>query len=94
MYMTHSRQVVYFIRLHFLNYPYEVSGIGEIAIMQNEISVFHMWILVQVVYSVGIKHGAPALDPMNHISLLQQQFRKVSAVLSGNSGDESSFHLK
>jgi hypothetical protein len=55
--MAHGRQIVDFVGLDFLDQPYEVGTIGHIAIMQNEITVFDMGILVQMVNPIGIEQG-------------------------------------
>ena len=81
------RQVIDFVRLHLLDDPNQVRGVGQIAIMQFEPHVFLMRILIQMIDAIGIERGGAALDAVNRVALGQQKFGEIRAVLSGDAGD-------
>jgi hypothetical protein len=37
--------------------------------------------------AIGVERGGAAFDAVHGVSLRQQKFREISAILSGNSGD-------
>jgi hypothetical protein len=49
-------------------------------------------ILVEMVDAGGIEQRRPALDPMNLVALLEQEFGQVGPVLAGDPGDQCFFH--
>jgi hypothetical protein len=49
-------------------------------------------VLVDVIDTVGIDQGGAPLDPVYLVAFVQQQLRKVCAVLSGNAGYQSFLH--
>ena len=48
-------QVVDLVGLHLLHHPDQVGGIGQIAIMQNEITMIDVRVLVEMINPVGIE---------------------------------------
>ena len=50
-----------------------------------------MRILVKVVYPSGIEAAGPALNAVDHVAFLQEELRKIAAVLTGDTGDQGSF---
>ena len=48
-------------------------------------------ILVDVVYSIGIKAGGSPLNAVYFVTLLEQELREVGAVLSSDAGDKCGF---
>src|SRR5882757_1435760 len=56
--------------------------------MQFELYVLFVRVLVQMVNSIRIEGGGPPLHAMNAVPLGKQQFRQISTVLSGNSGNQ------
>ena len=52
--------------------------------MQNQITVFHMRVLIQMIDTVRIEHGRTTLDTMYRISFLNQELSKISPILSRN----------
>jgi hypothetical protein len=42
----------------------------------------------------GVECGSPADETVDGIALVQQEFRKIRAVLAGNAGDQCFFHNK
>ena len=90
--MALGRQIVDLVRLHLLDDPDQVGGIGQIAIVQNKPPVLFMRILVEVIDPVGVEQGGPSLDAVHLIAFFQQKFSQVGAVLTGDSGNECFFH--
>src|ERR1700722_13397698 len=58
--------------------------------MQLETDVFLVRILVQVIDSIGIERGCAALDAMNEVPLVEQEFGEIRAILSRNARDQRS----
>ena len=59
--------------------------------MQDEIPVGQVWVLVDMVNSVGIERRGASLDAVNLVSFAKQEFCQVGPVLTGNAGDECAF---
>jgi hypothetical protein len=79
-------KIVNFIRLHFLYNANEVGGIREIAVVQMQMHIALMRVLVQVVYAFCIEQGTPSFNAMNNVSLVQQEFTQIGAILAGDTG--------
>jgi hypothetical protein len=47
-----------------------------------------MRILIEMIDPIGIKQRRAALDPMNDVALSEQQFRKISSILSRYPGNQ------
>jgi hypothetical protein len=59
--------------------------------MEDESSVSDMRILVKVVDAIGVEQRTAPLDAMDGIAFAQQKLGQISSVLSGDTGDQSSF---
>ncbi len=90
--MALGAQVIDLIRLHLLDDPDQVGGIGEIAVVQHQAWIELVGILVEMIDAGGVEAAGPALDAMYHVALLQQQLRQIGAILAGDAGDEGAFH--
>lgn len=60
--------------------------------MQVHFGPGYVWIFVDMVNAVGVEQRASAFDAVYHVAFFQQKFRQVGTVLSGDSGNECSFH--
>ncbi len=89
--MAHCREVVYLIGLHLLHDAREVHRVGHIAVVQYEIALLQVRILVDMVYSLGVKHRCTTLYAVYRVSLFQEVFAQVCAVLPGHAGDQCYF---
>ncbi|MOA38401.1 hypothetical protein D3C78_1600830 [compost metagenome] len=58
--------------------------------MQRQVVPFIMRVMVEVVDTVGIEQRTPTFNTMYCIAFTQQQFREVSAVLSGDARNQCS----
>ena len=64
----HGRQVVDFVRLHLLDDADQVGGVGEIAVVEDEVAVFHVRILVEVVDAVGVEERRAAFHAVDDVA--------------------------
>ncbi len=53
--MALGGEVVYLVRLGFLDDPDKVRGVGQVAVVHEEIYVSLVGIFVQVVYALGVE---------------------------------------
>lgn len=60
--------------------------------MQEQASVRLMWIDVEVIDPRCVEGRGSTNQPVDLVSLVQQQFGEIRAVLSGDSGNERSLH--
>ena len=73
--MALGGQIVNFVGLYLLNDADQVGGIGEVAIVQDEVAVVDVRILIQMVDAVSVEGRGAPFDSMNDIVLSEQQFR-------------------
>ena len=57
--------------------------------MQLEIGILYVWILVDVIDTLGVEGTGAAFNAMYHVAFFQQEFGQVRAVLASDAGDES-----
>lgn len=93
LHMALGRQVVDFVRLHFLHDADQVAGVRKIPVVQYELAAFLVRPLVKMVDTVRIEQGRTALDAVDFVALVQKEFRQIGAVLTGDAGDECFFHI-
>ena len=88
-------EVVDLVGLYFLDDARQVGGVGQVAVMQDEILVLDMMVLVDVVHPLGIEQRGAALDAVHFITLFQQQLRQIGAVLTCDARDQRflTFHF-
>ena len=68
--MALCAEVIDFIGLCFLHDANEVARVAQVAIVQLEVGMLHMWILVDVVHALGVEQRRTALDAVNNVALL------------------------
>jgi hypothetical protein len=69
------------------------SRIGEIAIMEVEPLVFDMRILIDILDATSVERRGPALEAVYDIALFKQKSGQVSAILTGDTGDQRDFRI-
>ena len=89
--MAVGTKVVDLIGLHLLDDPDQVGAICEIAVMKDQPGVVLMGVLIKVIDPGGVETACSSLNPMHFVALLKQKLRKITAVLSRNTGDQSLF---
>jgi len=87
-------KIINFIRLHLLDDSNQIARIRHIAIMQDKTATFLVWVSIQMVYAVCIEQRGSALDAMDLIAFIEQQLRKIGAILTSNTSDKSFFHFR
>ena len=85
------RQVVNLVRLHLLDDADQIGGVGQIAVVQDEVAVLHVRVLVEMVDAVGVEERGAALDAVDDVALLQQELGEIGAILAGDAGDQGDF---
>lgn len=53
--MALGTEVIDFVRLHLLDHPDQIGGIGQVPVMQDQPAVRNMGILIEVIDTVGIE---------------------------------------
>ena len=91
--MALGGQVVDLVGLHLLNDANQAGRVSQVAMVQDELAVFDVWVLVQVVNAVGVEKAAAALDAVHLVAFFKQQLGQVRAVLAGHAGDERHFAI-
>jgi hypothetical protein len=59
--------------------------------MQEETPVRDVRVLIQVVDPLGVEERGAPLDAVNGVPFVQEKLGKISAVLAGDSRDQSDF---
>jgi len=85
------RQVVNFVRLHLLDDADQVGGVGQVAVVENQIAMRDVRILVEVVDAIGIEQRGAALDAVNDVAFFKQKFGEIGTILAGDPGNQCSF---
>ena len=86
--MRLRREIVNLVRLRFLHDADDIGRVGHIAVMQVEGNALLVRIMNEMVDALGVERRRPALHAVHDISLRQQKFREIGAILAGDAGDE------
>ena len=89
--MALRRQVIDFRGLGFLHQTDQIGGVRHVAVVQVKTDVPFVRVLVQMVDTVGIERRRTPFDPVNGISLAEQQFSQKGSVLPGHAGNQCNF---
>jgi len=60
--------------------------------MQDEILIFDVWVLVDMVYALGVERRGSAFDAVYFVAFLKEKLREVRTVLTGYAGYKGFFH--
>ena len=82
-------EVVDLVGLDLLDDVDEGRGVGEVAVVEDEVRVGLVRVLVEVVDAGGIEERRTAFDAMDFVALGEEELGEVGAVLAGDAGDES-----
>lgn len=77
--------------LHLLDDADQVGGIGQVAVVEVQVAVLHVGVLVEVVDAVGVEQRGAALDAVDDVAFLEQEFGEIGAVLAGDASDQCNF---
>ena len=89
--MALGAEVIDLIGLHLLDDPDQVGAVGEVSVVENKSRIAFMWILIEVINPAGVEAASPPLDAMHLVTLIQQEFRQIAAILTGDASDQSGF---
>lgn len=78
--MRLSGQVIDLVRLNLGNHLDDGTGVGQIAIMQDNLAA-------NVIDAAGGRQRRTANDAVNLVALLQQELCKIRAILASNAGN-------
>jgi hypothetical protein len=60
--------------------------------MQKHSDAVDVWVSIKVVDARGVECARAANDPVDFVALLKQQIGEITAILSGNAGNERLLH--
>jgi len=91
--MALRTEVVDLVGLYLLDDTYQVGGVGQVTIVQEEPAGTVMRALVEMIDPVSIERRCAALDTVNFVTFPQEKLGEVGTVLSGDSRNECAFHV-
>ena len=86
--MAHRAQIVDLVGLDVAHQIGDPHAIGQVAVVQVKMRIF-----MQVLDAAAVERGGAAHQPVDVVSLAQEQLGQIGAVLSGDAGDECSLHI-
>ena len=86
--MALGGEIVDLVGLDFLHDVRENAGVGQIAVVQEEVAAGDMRILIKMIDAIRIEQRRAALDAVHFVAFFQQELREVGSILSGDAGDE------
>ena len=89
LHMALRGEIVDLVRLGLLDKANEIRGIGHIAIVKPEPHICLMGIAIEMIDASCIERRRAALDSVDGVAFIEQEFCEVSAVLASDAGDES-----
>ena len=89
--VAHSPELIDFVGLHLLYNSHQISRISQVAIMQNEVAVFGMRILIQMIDLISIEEGSTPFYAVYFVTFSLQQFREVGSILSSETSNKGAF---
>ena len=90
--MALGPQVVDLIGLDVVQQIRQLSRHGEIAVIQEKVCSRVMHVLEEMVDPVGVEGARAADEPVDLVSLAQEQLREVRAILARDARDERFLH--
>ena len=64
----------------------------EVAVVEEEAHAALVRVAVEVVDALGVERARPPHDAVHLVPLVEEELGQVRAVLSGDAGDQRSFH--
>jgi hypothetical protein len=80
-------EVVNLVRAEVIKERGERAGVGEVRIVQKEVSAGLVKILVDVIETFTIEAGGPAFQPVDLVATIEKELGEIGAVLAGAAGD-------
>lgn len=85
-------EVVHFVGFDFREKLRKARAVGNVA--EVEFDMGFAFALKKPVDTTGIEKRSATLETVDFVSLLEEEFCEVSAVLAGDSGNEGFFHIR
>ena len=92
--MALRAQVINLIRLNMFQDTAQTRSVRQIPVMQFQAQMAVMGVLIDMVDPLRRESGRPAHNAMDLISLLQQKFRQIRTILTGNPCNQRLLHSK
>jgi len=86
--MALGAEVVDFIGADIVYHICDLLRIRQIAIVKKETGAWLVRVNINGIDPARVKGGGPAHQPVDFVSLGEQEFGKVRAILAGDPGDE------
>ncbi len=86
-------EVVYLVGLNLLDDADEAGAIGHVTMVEEEAYFFLVAVFVEMVDAVGVEKAGAALDAVDDVAFVEEEFGEVGAVLTGDASDEGDFGL-
>jgi len=90
--MALGAQVIDLVGLDVVQKVRELPGNGQIAVMKIDPRLGIMEVLVKMIDAVRIEGAGPTDQPVDLITLGEEEFGQIRSVLAGYAGDEGLFH--
>ena len=91
--MALGAKVVDFVRPDLLEEVGERARNGKIAVVEIDPSLGVVEVLVEMVDPVRVEGAGPADEPVDLVTLPEQEFGQIRSVLAGDARDQCFFHL-
>ena len=82
-------EVVDFVGLNRIDDVSQAAGVSQVSVVQSQLDAALMRILKQVIDPARRDRRGSSHNSVNFVALLQQEFRKLTAVLASDSSNES-----
>mmetsp|Transcript_32108 Transcript_32108/g.67312 ORF Transcript_32108/g.67312 Transcript_32108/m.67312 type:complete len:236 (-) Transcript_32108:172-879(-) len=91
LHVTHGTQIVNFIRLYIGDDCNEIGSIAQVTIMEEKLDSRVVTVAVNVIDAASIERRRATNNSVNSVTLRQQKFSQIGAILSCNSSDKCNF---
>jgi hypothetical protein len=89
--MALGSQTIDFVRLNIVDQMAELPGIAQVSIVEKKTGPGFMRVDIQMVNAPGIEGAGPAHQTMHFVPLGQEKLGQITAVLSGDPGNQGLF---
>jgi len=84
-------EVVELVRINVTKQVDERDPVVEVPEVQEESPIAGVRVLVDPLETLGVKGGRSPDDPVDLVSVVQQELRQIGPVLTGDAGDQCGF---
>ncbi len=87
-------QVVHLVRLNLSKELMEPTSVSDVTVVKEELGFGFVWIPVEVIQPRCVEAGCSPNDSVNLILFADEEFREIRTILSGDSCDQSLWHVR